>query len=135
LQAYYGIANEDIWRLATGLGAGLSRRQDVCGALTGGVVACGLITGRQRASEPADRIALREETYARVQALTRAFEERFSTLACKAMVDCDFGTPDGRQAFKNRGQMKSVCEPAVRLAMATVVTLCDQAPASTSSGA
>lgn len=124
LQAYYGIENEDLWRLATGLGAGMSRRQTVCGALTGGIIACGLILGRKRAAAHADRIPLRDETYARVQALTRRFEERFGSVECRYMVGCDFNTSDGRQRFKETDGLKQICEPAVTLVVETVPELC-----------
>lgn len=124
MQAYYGIEIEELWRLATGLGAGLSRRQDVCGALTGGMVACGLVTGRQRASAREQRIALRDEVYTRCQDLGRRFEAKFGTVTCREMVGCDFGTAEGRQQFKDTGRLHAVCEPAIALAIEGVIDLC-----------
>ena len=112
-----------MWRLATGLGAGMSRRQTVCGALAGGVLACGLIIGRERHSGPDDRVPLQEQTYAKVQALMRRFEERFGAIECRTMTGCDFGTPEGRQAFKDTQQIERTCKPAVRLVVETIPRL------------
>lgn len=125
LQAYYGIENEDFWRMATGLGAGMSRRGRVCGALTGAIIACGLAVGRRRGSTHADRVGLREETYAKVQELSRRFEERFGTVECLAMTGCDFNTPEGRRRFSETRQMEVTCRPAVQLVVESVPALCD----------
>ena len=124
LQAHYGIENDDLWRLATGLGAGLSRQGHVCGAVTGGIIACGLIIGRQRNSTKDDRYALRDETYAKGRELTRRFEERFGGIQCRTLTDCDFLTPEGQASFKERGLLQSVCLPAVRMVIETVPELC-----------
>ena len=124
LQAYYGLEDDSLWQLATGLGAGISRRGFTCGALTGAVLACGLATAQQRGSTKEDRRGLREETYSRAQELTRRFEARFGTVECRAMTGCDFLTPEGQADFrKNRG-MELVCRPSVRLAVETVVDVC-----------
>lgn len=123
LQAYHGIENEDLWRVATGVGAGISRQGLVCGALTGGALACGLIIGRQRYPNRDDRTALRDETYAKVQELTRRFQERFGTVECRTMIGCDLSTAEGRQAFQDTHQMELTCRPAVRLVLETVLHL------------
>ena len=62
VQAYYGIEDENLWRLATGLGAGISRRGSVCGALTGGAAAFGLVSGHRRRSGHDDRVPNRDDT-------------------------------------------------------------------------
>ena len=124
LQAYYGLEEDDLWQVATGLGAGISRRGFTCGAVTGAALACGLVTAQQRGSTKEDRRGLREETYSRVQELTRRFEARFGTVECRAMTGCDFLTPEGQVAFKKNRGMELVCRPAVRLAVEMAVDVC-----------
>lgn len=52
-------------KLACGFGAGMARKQEVCGAITGGIIALGLKHGR---GEGQDRTPT-EETYQRVRSL------------------------------------------------------------------
>ncbi len=124
LQAHYALENEDLWRLATGLGAGIGHQGYVCGALTGGSIACGLVLGRLRNSSKEDRYALRDETYAKVQELTRRFRERFGSVVCRELTGCDFLTPEGQRRFKAEGVLQSTCLPAVRLVVEAVPELC-----------
>ena len=60
-----GLDPETALKIACGFGAGLARRQEVCGAVSGGIMALGLRHGR---GEGQDRAAT-EETYARTQEL------------------------------------------------------------------
>jgi C_GCAxxG_C_C family probable redox protein len=124
LQAYYGLENENLWQLATGLGAGVSRRGFICGAITGGTLACGMVTAMQRGSTREDVRGLREETYSRVQELTRRFEARFGTVECRKMTGCDFLTPEGQAHFKESQGMDRTCRPAVRLVVESVIEIC-----------
>jgi C_GCAxxG_C_C family probable redox protein len=117
VQAYHGIDGEELWTLATGLGAGISRQKSVCGALTGGVMACGLVAAQRLGSERENRWAIRDETYALVQELTQEFETRFGTTSCWEMTGCDFRTAEGKAEFNSRGLMDTVCRPAVRMAV------------------
>lgn len=102
----------------------MGRQGHVCGAVTGGVSACGLIIGRLRNSTKDDRFALRDQTYARIQELTCLFEERFGSIECRALTGCNFLTPEGQRAFKDRGLLQSTCLPAIRLVIQTVPEIC-----------
>lgn len=126
LQAYYGVEDGDLWQLVTGLGSGIARRQFICGAFTGGVLACGLVTARRRKSTREDRKGLREDSYTKVQELARRFEAQFGTVSCREMIGCDLLTPEGQAAFKQTGMMDGVCRPAVRFAVESVIDLMDQ---------
>ncbi len=103
----------------------MSRRQTVCGALTGGVAACGLILGRQGDFGHPERATLRNETYARGRELIRRFEAQFGCLDCLTMVGCDLNSAEGRKQWEATGGRENVCEPAVRMAIQTVAELCD----------
>ncbi len=124
LQAYYGLEDEKLWKLATGLGAGIGRQGFVCGALTGGTLAVGLVTATQRDSTREDVRDLRDETYWKVQELTRRFLAQHGTVHCREMTGVDFRTPEGQEAFtKNRGK-ELVCCPAVKLMVESAIDIC-----------
>lgn len=123
LQAALGLHDEDLWVIATGLGGGIGRRQLVCGALTGGVLACGLAVARRRGLNRETRNELRAQTYASVQELTRRFEAEFGALDCRTLTGYDFAAPDGYQAFSQSDTKDRVCHPAVRFVVRTVAEL------------
>jgi len=125
LQAAFGFDGEDLWTLATGFGGGLGRKQLVCGALTGGVIAAGAIVAAKRASTRDDRAALRDETYALVRELHDRFQARFGCTDCRTLTGFDFSEPDGYKRFSESGQKERVCHEAVRFVIQTVAELAE----------
>lgn len=98
-------------RLACGFGAGMGRKQEVCGAVTGGIIVIGLRHGR---GDREDREAT-EETYRRVRELMAQFEEKHGSCICRTLLGgCDLGTADGQRIFKERDLLNRACAPAVR---------------------
>ena len=107
-------------RVACGFGAGMGRRQEVCGAVTGGIMALGLKHGR---GESQDRAAT-EETYAKTQELMRRFEAAHGTCSCRQLLGgCDLTTEEGQKAFKERDLHRLTCMPCVQAVAAIVDTL------------
>ena len=97
-------------RLACGFGAGMARRQEVCGAITGGIIAIGLKHGR---GEGQDR-AVTEESYRRVQELMASFETKHGTCNCRVLLKgCDLNTPDGKRDFKANDLSNKTCKGCV----------------------
>jgi C_GCAxxG_C_C family probable redox protein len=121
LQAYYDLGDDGLWQLMTGLGAGIGRRGFTCGAVTGAAVACGMVISRRLGSTRDDRGALREETYRRVQDLTRRFEAEFGTVECRKLTGCDLLTPEGQAEFVATNANDRVCRPAVRFALQAAI--------------
>jgi C_GCAxxG_C_C family probable redox protein len=46
IQEVFGLTNDDVLKAATGFAGGIGRTGSVCGALSGGVMALGLLYGR-----------------------------------------------------------------------------------------
>ena len=88
-----GIRSDVIPTIATGFCGGMSRTGNLCGAVSGGVMALGLAFGRHT---PQDS---REPAYTAVQAFLIGFEARFGSLTCPGLTGCHLGTPEGMEKF------------------------------------
>jgi len=98
-------------KLACGFGVGMGRKQEVCGAISGGILAIGLKHGR---GEGQDRTPT-EETYRKVRELMSRFESAHGTCHCRALLGgCDLNTPAGQQSFKDNGLLHKICAPCVK---------------------
>jgi len=112
-----GLDKDMALRLACGFGAGMARKQEVCGAVTGGILAIGLKHGR---GEGEDR-APTETTYGKVRTLMSRFESRHGTGICRALLkECDLNTPEGQRHFKENDLLNKTCTGCVRTVVETV---------------
>jgi C_GCAxxG_C_C family probable redox protein len=104
-------------RLACGFGAGMGRKQEVCGAISGGIIAIGLKHGR---GEGQDRTPT-EETYRKVRELMSRFESRHGTCLCRTLLNgCDLNTPEGQRFFKENDLHNKTCKGCVRTVVETL---------------
>ena len=93
-------------KLATGLGAGMARRGEVCGALTGGILVLGLKFGR---GGQQDRSAT-ERTYEKSEELITRFEKQHGSCLCRALLNgCDLRTAEGQQYFREHDLLHKTC--------------------------
>ncbi len=108
---YLGIQSEAIPRVATPFGGGMARAQEVCGAVTGGAMAVGMLCGRD---EPkGDRAA----ADARVKAFMQWFRENHGDVTCRALSGVDFSDPEQSAAFRSAGgPHQTICVPLVTAA-------------------
>ena len=116
--AEVGIDDESALKAATGFGAGIAQRGEMCGALTGGIMALGFKFGRGNGQ---DRTAT-ERTYDKAQALIREFEKQHGSTMCLVLVDgCRFTTGAGKEQFKKQDLLRTRCVGCVR-------TVCEMLP-------
>ena len=102
---------ETALKMACGLGAGMGRKQEVCGAVTGGILVLGLRHGRGSRDE---RPAM-EVTYAKTRELMERFADRHGSCICRVLLNgCDPSTEEGKKQFKERDLLMSVCNPCVQ---------------------
>jgi C_GCAxxG_C_C family probable redox protein len=114
-----GLEHELALRVAGGFGGGIGRMGEVCGAVTGAVLAIGLKYGKY---QPEDNAA-REKTYALVQEFARRFQERHGHLLCRDLLGCDISTPEGRKQASDSGLHDTLCPQLVRDATEIVEAL------------
>ena len=94
-----GIESDLLPRIATGFCSGLARTGGLCGALSGGIMALNLLTGR---SEPGASV---EVNYALVGELIDQYEEKFGSINCKELTGVDLGTGEGQAKFREKNQI------------------------------
>lgn len=77
-----GIDPTTALKLTTGFGAGMIYRGEMCGAITGSMMAIGLKTGRFVASD----IAARDITYKLIEELHKQFIQKHGSIQCKELL-------------------------------------------------
>jgi C_GCAxxG_C_C family probable redox protein len=101
-------------RIATGFGAGLAREGEVCGAVSGGILAISLRYGRGETDDKSKT----EETYAKTQEFIARFKERHGSVICRELIHCSLQTPEGQRCFKENNLLNEICVACVETASA-----------------
>ena len=106
-----GLDEETALKVATGLGGGMGGRGEVCGAVSGGILALGLKFGRGEQQEK----AVAQQAYQKTGELMAAFERVHGSCICRTLLcGCDLRTPEGMQRFREEGLHQKVCVGCVR---------------------
>lgn len=111
------IHSELIPKIATGFCGGMAHTCGICGAVSGGIMAIGLFTGRNKSDESS------KKNYAAVQKLVNRFQGKFKTTNCKELTGCDLGTEEGLKKFKENNIMskcRQYTEEATRITMTII---------------
>jgi len=103
----FGIPEDLALKLASPFGGGVARQGQICGAVSGSLMALG-------AGRGADNPAKKEETYRLGQELLRAFESKHGTLLCRELIGFDLRSAEGRKQAKENGVFKTICPRMVR---------------------
>jgi len=116
------LERETALKIATGLGAGMGRRGEVCGALTGGILVLGLKYGR---GGQQDRSAT-EQTYQKTLDLMARFEQRHGSCFCRVLLDgCDLRTTEGQRLFKAHDLLHKTCVGCVQTVVEELAGILD----------
>ncbi len=100
-------------KIACGFGAGIGRMQEVCGAVSGAIMAMGLKYGR---GENEDRNAS-EEMYQKTQDFIKSFEDIHGSIICRELLNgCDLRTEEGQTEFREKGLLQNTCIKCVETA-------------------
>jgi C_GCAxxG_C_C family probable redox protein len=92
-------------RIANGFGAGMGRKQEVCGAVSGAILVIGLLYGRGEH----DGTEKTEKTYATVRALIDAFTAQYGSISCRQLLEgCSLVSEEGRRRFHDE-KLKEKC--------------------------
>ena len=111
------IQSDLIPKIATGFCGGMSRTRGTCGAITGAVMAINIFCGRNNPSMPLD------QSYPPVQKFVQLFEEKFKSINCMSLINCDLSAEEGRKKFIDENIIvtcKNMTCEATRMAMSII---------------
>lgn len=119
-----GLEGETALKVATGLGGGMGGRGEVCGAVTGGILALGLKYGRGEKEEK----SVAQQAYQKTGELMAAFERAHGACLCRALLGgCDLRTPEGMKRFREEDLHHKVCVGCVRTVGEILAGMLDEA--------
>jgi len=113
----FEVDEKVIPKIAFGFGGGMGNTGSVCGAVTGAIMAIGLIRPRgETMEEMFDVFGLAAE-------FRKRFEAEKNTINCRELTGLDLTTPEGIDELMNSDVAQNVCFPAVATAYRLVVEL------------
>jgi C_GCAxxG_C_C family probable redox protein len=97
-------------KMASGFGAGMGRKGEVCGAVSGGIIVIGFKYGSAKKKKHSSK----EEAYAKTRELMDQFQERHGTYICRDLLKgCNLMTKKGYSDFKKKDLFNKTCKPCV----------------------
>jgi C_GCAxxG_C_C family probable redox protein len=114
-----GISDEVALLVASPFGGGVARQGQVCGALSGALMALGLLRGNKTPEG-------KDETYQLAQEFFQRFQERHGGSLCRELLGHDISSPEGLQAARENHAFTTVCPALVRETARSLAEFLDQ---------
>ena len=99
----HDIQSDLIPGIASGFCGGMSRTAGLCGALAGGIMALGILFGRNSPNDSPKKI------YALSERMVHDFEKQFGSRYCSELLGCDISTAEGEAIFQANKLGKTLC--------------------------
>jgi C_GCAxxG_C_C family probable redox protein len=99
-----GVPVETALKIAAPFGGGIGRLGEVCGAVSGGLMAIGAAEGNAVADP-----AAKDRSYRLAREFAGEFRRRHGAITCRDLLGCDIGTPEGHQQAREAGVFKQRC--------------------------
>lgn len=119
VQELLDMKDELVLKAATGFGGGVGNMGDMCGALSGGVMAIGLRYGRSRLEQKEEK----ERTYLYCAEWMRRFTGHFGSGRCRDILKVDLRDPEKRKAYWNVPENRDRCAAQTVGAAARILML------------
>lgn len=103
-------------KLASPFGGGIAHQGQTCGAVTGALMAIGLLRGNDLPEGKYETYRLAEEFLAR-------FRENHKTILCRELIGYDIHTPEGLQQARDNNVFHTICPRLVKDAVALVESM------------
>lgn len=108
-----GIDEVTAQKMAIGLGGGIGRQGEICGALSGGVLVLGMKHGVNSMDGEANKVA-KNLVYDLDQKLTAQFRERTGAIRCNDILGFDMNDPVARAAALEKGVFATRCNKCIQ---------------------
>jgi C_GCAxxG_C_C family probable redox protein len=101
-----GIDTATALKISAPFGGGMARMGETCGAVTGAFMVMGLKYAKDKESK--------EMLYGLINKFVEKFKSRNSSIACRELLGCNIGTPEGMKAVKEKGLIDTLCPKLVK---------------------
>ena len=116
------IKSSSVPRIATAFGGGLGRQGEVCGTVSGGVMAIGLVYGRDNAEQK----AAKETAYYKAARFMQKFQSVNGNVRCQDLLELDIGTEGGLNMYRAQNKKGEVCMVAVSSAVRLLMEVMEE---------
>ncbi len=108
------IDKDTALKISCGFGGGMGRNGEVCGAVTGGIIAIGAKYGKNSFGNKEDT----EITFSKTRELMNTFTKTHGTYICRKLInECDLTTEDGQKNYKELDLKNKVCKKCITSAV------------------
>ena len=101
----FDIEQEVAYKISSGFGAGIGRKQEVCGAVSGAIMLVGLKYGKIKADDK----EAHEKTYYEASKLCDDFFKINGSIDCRELLNCDINNSEGMQFAISNNLFKTKC--------------------------
>lgn len=119
LQQHLDLWNIDVFRAASGFSGGIGGCGELCGALTGGLIAIGMVYGRHSLESIETSSAFADSMERSAQRCDR-FKEEFGSLNCRDVQKLifgrswDMGNPEEKNDFLSRADVNKCSNMVIK---------------------
>jgi C_GCAxxG_C_C family probable redox protein len=104
------IDNSTASKIGWGFGVGMGRKQEICGAVTGGII----IIGAKYGTLQNDKQAATEIIYSKTRELLNKFQLKHGTFICLELLNgCNLMTEKGQKYFEENRLRNKICSECV----------------------
>ena len=115
-----GLDKNQALKMSCGFGAGMGRKEEVCGAVSGGIMVIGAKYGRGENDERQST----EVTYAKIRELMDRFSQQHGTYLCRRLLrGCELTTDEGQRIYLGNDYFNKVCKPCVKSVVEILETI------------
>jgi C_GCAxxG_C_C family probable redox protein len=108
----YGLDLPLSLKISQPFGGGIAHLGEMCGAVSGALMAIGLKYGRTKAED----IRAREKTYEVVRKFLDRFKDAHNTIICRELLGLNLDTEEGYKKAEEDRLFETLCPKFVRLA-------------------
>jgi C_GCAxxG_C_C family probable redox protein len=114
-----GIFFDEAMSLSSGFGGGIAGEGRTCGAVSGAIMAIGVLNGLHSK----DVVQSKENTYENSSILIERLKEKFETTQCNELIGVDMKDPEAKKTARERGAFSNQCSEFVATAVKIVLDL------------